>query len=116
MTVILLTGLSLRYEETVVLEPGQTEQLQAGIVLQLLESREIHNSRGDLVNWESRFRIQEPGKEPWHGVTAVNRPLRIPPYRLYQTEFETRPAVRFAPAQTAVNLEAPGVGFPLTAA
>lgn len=97
----LVLSLLLRHEETVVLEQGQTERLQAGIILQLTEAREVRNDRGDLVNWESRLKIQAPGQEPWQGTTAVNRPLRIPPYRLYQTDFETRPAVRLLPAGSA---------------
>ncbi|MFW5800826.1 MAG: cytochrome c biogenesis protein ResB [Spirochaeta sp.] len=98
----LLAGLSLsllmRYEESITLEPGQTEHLDAGISLLLEEAREVHNEQGDLVNWESRVRIRQPGREIWTGTTAVNQPLRIYPFHLFQTDFEQRPAVQFKPA------------------
>lgn len=94
----LIIGLALssllRHEETAFLEPGEQHQFAAGIAIQLLESTQILNERGDLLNWESRLLIRKPGQEIREATAAVNQPLRISPFRLYQTDWEERPALR----------------------
>ncbi|GAB6088573.1 cytochrome c biogenesis protein ResB [Spirochaeta dissipatitropha] len=113
----LIIGLALssllRYEETAYLEPGEQHQFSAGIAIQLQSSETLRNQRNDLVNWESSLLIREPGQDIREGHTAVNRPLKISAYRLYQTDWEERPALRIASADSGDEslLLALGEGF-----
>ncbi|THB67442.1 MAG: hypothetical protein D6B26_01610, partial [Spirochaetaceae bacterium] len=80
-------------EESIILEIGEFQQTEGGIGLTLLESRELYNDKNDLTGWESILEIHTPGKPAYTGRTAINRPLRIFPYRLYQTDWSRRKAV-----------------------
>ena len=93
----LTVSLLFREEEAVYLAPGEAERLKAGIVVQLIDTEELRDENGTLINWESTLRIQVPQAEPQTKSVRVNKPLSIPPYRLYQNDYERRPAVQLKP-------------------